>query len=209
MTVNCVHQRGIVQQRVVREGGRGKRIFHGKVRSPPLCIQISHIYRASCTHPQHPIISPRLLVMAQTEILRSSILDQIRAIETNLNALNDHSRSYERGEKSLSSVGIPDHIVENALKQSKATINFLTQSVCTDLNRVKLDNLKLAEELRLNSQINFLQRKFQGILMLHHIIQSRSRRERVQNEEWQMNIDQETPTEMGISREIFFPAVVS
>jgi hypothetical protein len=147
--------------------------------------------------------------MAGTEILRSKILDQIRAIRTNLDALKDHSRSYERGEKSLSSVGIPDHIVENALKPSKATINFLAQSVHTDLNRVKFDNLKLAEELCLNSQIDFLQRKFQGILMSHHIIQSRSRRERVQNKEWQMNIDQETQTETGISRKVFLPAVVS
>jgi hypothetical protein len=109
--------------------------------------------------------------MVQTEILRGRLLGRIARTRTDINSLKDHSQSYESGAQSLSSAGISQHVIEDALRSSKSTIAFLTHLIGVDLENIRAEDRKQCEGSRLTSQINFLQRSLQGILVTHQMVE--------------------------------------
>jgi hypothetical protein len=143
--------------------------------------------------------------MVQIEILRGRLLGRIARTRTDINSLKDHSQSYESGARSLSSAGVSQHVIEDALRSSKSTIAFLTHLIGVDLENIRVEDRKQYEGNRLTSQINFLQRSFQGILVTHQMVEGRYRRVHAQDRE---RLDEEIAEAIGAPQEPTSQAMV-
>jgi hypothetical protein len=96
-------------------------------------------------------------------------------------------------------------VIEDALRLSKSTIAFLTHLIGVDLESIRVEDRKQCEGNRLTSQIDFLQRSFQGILVTHQMIKGRYRRVHAHNRE---RLEEEIAEAIGAPQEPTSQAMV-